>query len=123
VDALLNNALRWLLEAQNADGGWGGDRGVLSSIEETGLAVGALASAAVAADKLESMRPALQRGCHWLDAATDGVDDLPAAPIGLYFARLWYSESLYPALFALDGLGRAARALAPAPALTFSGPQ
>src|SRR5262249_17734310 len=29
----------WLLEAQNADGGWGGAKGVQSSVEETALAV------------------------------------------------------------------------------------
>ena len=27
-----------------------------------------------------------------------------AAPIGLYFARLWYYEELYPLIFALHGL-------------------
>jgi squalene-hopene/tetraprenyl-beta-curcumene cyclase len=28
----------------------------------------------------------------------------PAAPIGLYFARLWYSEALYPLLFTVSSL-------------------
>jgi hypothetical protein len=28
----------------------------------------------------------------------------PAAPIGLYFARLWYSEALYPRIFTLHAL-------------------
>jgi squalene-hopene/tetraprenyl-beta-curcumene cyclase len=32
----------------------------------------------------------------------------PPAPIGLYFARLWYSETLYPLIFAVEGL-KAAR--------------
>ena len=31
--------------------------------------------------------------------------ELSAAPIGLYFARLWYYEELYPLVFALSGLG------------------
>ena len=35
-------AVTWLLEAQNADGGWGGSRGVTSSIEETGVVLAAL---------------------------------------------------------------------------------
>src|SRR4030095_10915639 len=35
-------AVTWLLEAQNADGGWGGSRGVRSSIEETGVVLAAL---------------------------------------------------------------------------------
>src|SRR3989442_11024674 len=37
-------ALAWLLRAQNPDGGWGGARDVPSSIEETALAVNALAA-------------------------------------------------------------------------------
>ena len=28
------------------------------------------------------------------------------APIGLYFAKLWYFERLYPLIFSLDALGR-----------------
>ncbi|HYE85078.1 MAG TPA: prenyltransferase/squalene oxidase repeat-containing protein, partial [Vicinamibacterales bacterium] len=36
-------ALEWLLSAQNDDGGWGGDRGVGSSVEETGVALAAIA--------------------------------------------------------------------------------
>ncbi|VGO17515.1 Sporulenol synthase [Pontiella desulfatans] len=45
-----------------------------------------------------------------------GVDELlektaqgtqfPASPIGLYFASLWYSEKLYPLIFALEALKR-----------------
>ena len=37
------------------------------------------------------------------------VDDEQAAgsPLGLYFARLWYYEELYPLVFALEGLAGA----------------
>ena len=31
-------------------------------------------------------------------------DTNAGAPIGLYFARLWYYEELYPLVFALRGL-------------------
>jgi squalene-hopene/tetraprenyl-beta-curcumene cyclase len=31
---------------------------------------------------------------------------LPAAPIGLYFASLWYHEKLYPLIFVTDALRR-----------------
>jgi len=36
------------------------------------------------------------------------VSDLSVqpAPIGLYFAHLWYSEELYPLIWTLDALGR-----------------
>ncbi len=39
----LRSAENWTLSAQNADGGWGGDRSTPSTIEETALAVEALA--------------------------------------------------------------------------------
>jgi squalene-hopene/tetraprenyl-beta-curcumene cyclase len=41
---------------------------------------------------------------NWLLAATDEGRHLSPAPIGLYFARLWYFEELYPVIFALRGL-------------------
>jgi squalene-hopene/tetraprenyl-beta-curcumene cyclase len=51
------------------------------------------------------------RGVTWLVKATSEGQDTPAAPIGLYFARLWYDEALYPLIFALDALVTARRAL------------
>src|SRR5947208_457442 len=42
---LLETAVKWLANAQNSDGGWGGAPGVRSSVEETALAVEALAAA------------------------------------------------------------------------------
>ncbi len=54
---------------------------------------------------------AAQRGTQWLiDAARD--EHPLASPLGLYFARLWYYEELYPLIFALEGLARVRR---PAP--------
>src|SRR5262245_8015681 len=45
---MLRKAIGWLEAAQNPDGGWGGARGTLSSIEETALAVHALSAASPA---------------------------------------------------------------------------
>ncbi len=108
---MLDAAVRWLLSARNADGGWGGDRGVPSSVEETSLAIGALADA----DDEPPVVAAIADGCGWLNAATAGGTVFPTAPIGLYFAKLWYSESLYPLIFSIEGVGRACRALPEAP--------
>ena len=48
---------------------------------------------------------AVRRGCAWLTA--QGVSGLErAAPIGLYFALLWYHERLYPLVWALEALGK-----------------
>jgi squalene-hopene/tetraprenyl-beta-curcumene cyclase len=50
------------------------------------------------------LHQATARGASWLSSAVTS-QDLTAAPIGLYFARLWYYEELYPMIFALAGLG------------------
>ena len=102
--------MTWLVDVQNEDGGWGGARGVCSSIEETGVALSGLASAA-ARERDERAIRAIVRGCQWLIDATAGTCD--AAPIGLYFARLWYYEQLYPLVFALHGLATSRRVLQP----------
>jgi squalene-hopene/tetraprenyl-beta-curcumene cyclase len=93
----------WLLAAQNDDGGWGGDHGVPSSIEETSLAVSALASWPGASEQ-----QAARKGAAWITQTTCGGEKTPPSPIGFYFARLWYFESLYPLIFALDALQRVA---------------
>jgi squalene-hopene/tetraprenyl-beta-curcumene cyclase len=88
--------IRWLLKAQNADGGWGGAGGVESSIEETSLALSVLAHDAPA--------QALQAGVDWLTARTSNGTVFPYTPIGFYFASLWYFEELYPVLFAASAV-------------------
>lgn len=93
-------AVRWLMAVQNADGGWGGDCDVTASIEETAVAISALAELPGAA------RAAARRGAEWLVRATKGGEETPPSPIGLYFARLWYFEPLYPLIFAVDALQR-----------------
>lgn len=100
---MLAKADCWLRANQNSDGGWGGSLNVRSSVEETGLAVQALAGLASPGD------PAVARGLAWLERRyADGQVASPA-PIGLYFASLWYSEALYPLVFALGAVMRARR--------------
>lgn len=106
---MCERAVQWLLTAQNADGGWGGAVSVASSIEETALAVDALAAACPWWGDSRSATEAIYRGAQWLIASTNQGASLPASPIGLYFARLWYSEELYPIIFALSALCRVSR--------------
>ena len=93
-------AARFLTRVQQENGTWsGGPGGGASSIEETAAAVEALV--AFAGSGLEtSLAQSLGRGIEAGGAAllrlTEGGKQFPAAPIGLYFARLWYYEKLYP---------------------------
>jgi squalene-hopene/tetraprenyl-beta-curcumene cyclase len=91
----VHRALAALLARQAEDGGWGGDRGVKPSIEETALAVTALL-------RWPAARAAAARGVEWLVAHPEQLDQ--PRPIGLYFASLWYHEALYPRVFATEAL-------------------
>jgi squalene-hopene/tetraprenyl-beta-curcumene cyclase len=93
----------WLLSAQNDDGGWGGVRGVPSSVEETALAVEVLLDAGADAE------PAVHRGLAWLIERIEAGGLHDPTPIGFYFAKLWYFEKLYPMIFSVAALGRARR--------------
>ena len=106
----LERALRWLVAQQGADGGWsGGAPGAAASTEETALALEAL-MAAWACESLTAtrdwLRPALERGAAWLVAAVEDGRWREPAPIGFYFAKLWYYERLYPLVFATGALTR-----------------
>ena len=90
AEPLAASAERWILANQNPDGGWSGAPGAASSLEETALALEALAPDG--------------KGIAWLAARAEAGDWQQASPIGFYFARLWYYERLYPAIFAAAAL-------------------
>ncbi len=92
---MLEAAGRWLQSNRNDDGGWGGVKGTPSSIEETALATHALAVLPNVPDA------PVQSGIAWLQRKLSAADELESAPIGLYFASLWYWERLYPLIYAL----------------------
>lgn len=77
--------------------GVSGVAGVRPSIEETALPLRALGSAPEHAS-------ARERGLAWLVERWERGEARHPAPIGLYFARLWYSETLYPLIFTVDAL-------------------
>ncbi|MGD0901158.1 MAG: prenyltransferase/squalene oxidase repeat-containing protein [Thermoguttaceae bacterium] len=105
--------LAWLAAHADAGGGWGatGDTpGRLaslgrSSVEETALAVEAL----LADHGNPALQSTLEDGLHWLLEAVAAGRHCEAAPIGLYFAKLWYYERVYPRAFTVAALGRAIR--------------
>jgi squalene-hopene/tetraprenyl-beta-curcumene cyclase len=94
----LDRAVAFLSSARNTDGGWGGSRGCPSTVEETALAGNALLAAGSATDSA---------GLDWLEPVMRRGPSPTASPIGLYFAKLWYSERLYPLVFAVWALERA----------------
>jgi squalene-hopene/tetraprenyl-beta-curcumene cyclase len=112
----LVRAVDWLVGKQNQDGGWGGAADTPPSIEETALAVESLCAILETGDPDPPRLPrgaarkiseSIRRGVSWLIENSDRGRQFPPAPIGFYFAKLWYFERLYPLIFTVAALGRA----------------
>ena len=88
----------YLVSVQNDDHGWGGAKNVCSKITLTAKATGALASYAT------QYRESLEKGIDYIHAAYQSGELEKREAIGLYFARLWYSEELYNITFVLNAL-------------------
>jgi squalene-hopene/tetraprenyl-beta-curcumene cyclase len=107
----------WLVRTQNSDGGWGGAAATPSTVEETALAVEALADIQVVGSTTAvnhqntAMNQAMLGGVQWLLERIESGAWRKPSPIGFYFARLWYHERLYPLIFTVAALGRARRAM------------
>lgn len=95
---MIEKAVRFLLNAQNPDGGWGGTANVRSKVTLTARAVTALATYAKQPDE------SLQRGLDYLYQRYEAGTLTQPEPIGLYFSRLWYSEELYNLTFTVQAL-------------------
>ncbi len=98
--ALRQQGEAFLVARQRHDGAWSGATDGPPSVEETALAVEALAGSPHAA--------AVDRGAAWLCARIADGTWREAAPIGFYFAKLWYYERLYPLIWTVGALGRVA---------------
>jgi squalene-hopene/tetraprenyl-beta-curcumene cyclase len=106
-DVLLRKGVNWLVNAQLADGGWGGD-GKTSSLEETALALEALAAARRLLPEDTRLAGSVAQGTDRILVLIDERAWEHPSPIGFYFAKLWYYEELYPLVFAAGALGRVA---------------
>ena len=93
--ALAVKHIAYLLRAQNADGGWGGNTGIASKVTYTARALTALSYFP------EQGRDAIRRGIDFLAKRLDEGSLYDPEPIGLYFSRLWYSEEMYNITFVL----------------------
>jgi squalene cyclase len=101
INDMITNGTGFLLNVQNPDGSWGGNKLVPGTIEETSLAISAL----IMSDQIQ----ACYKGLEWLDRYYK-LYRLKPAPIGLYFASLWYHEKLYPLTAYLEAITRAMEA-------------
>jgi squalene-hopene/tetraprenyl-beta-curcumene cyclase len=125
---MLSRGVQWLLSAQKSDGSWSAPGNGPSSIEETALAIEALAaiaesgpatcrpsrtdgknavSASLALDPRQ-IRDAAMKGANWLIENVESGEWRQPSPIGFYFAKLWYYERLYPMIFTVAALERVA---------------
>lgn len=102
LEKMIRKGNDFLVGVQNEDGSWGGDKNVPGTIEETSLAVSAL----ISKKNLEIC----ESGLKWLEK-TIQEKGFVSAPIGLYFASLWYDEKMYPLTAYLEALARAEETL------------
>ena len=94
-------AADYLIGVQHPDGKWsGGVGGGPGSIEETAAAMEALVAYARTGEGHQNTP--IERGATALLNLTEEGTVFPVAPIGLYFARLWYYEKLYPLIAAVS---------------------
>jgi squalene-hopene/tetraprenyl-beta-curcumene cyclase len=118
ADPAMLRAIDWLLAQQNDDGGWGATRGLPNTIEESSLALSSLAqsmkamSRGIPRELEERLKASLQRGADWLCERIENQAYRKHAPIGFYFAKLWYHECLYPMVYTAAAM-RALHAVQP----------
>ena len=94
-----------LLEMQREDGAWSGFKGGEPSIEETALALEALAKVTEEDQETQlKLEKARDRGAVWLIEKVESGEWTQPSPIGFYFAKLWYFEQLYPIINTVSAL-------------------
>lgn len=104
--------VNYLLSVQNSDGGWGGAKDVSSKVTLTARALNALAVLRTQyseadvqnSEYKESVTKSMNRASDYLCLKYKNGELLREEPIGLYFARLWYSEKMYNITFVLNAL-------------------
>jgi squalene-hopene/tetraprenyl-beta-curcumene cyclase len=109
---MLARGVRFLLSVQNSEGNWGGKLNGPASVEETALAIEALAHAEQRSALQDTgAEAALMRGVDWLRERIESGAWREPSPIGFYFAKLWYFERLYPLIFTVGALRAATEML------------
>ena len=100
----------WLIDAARPDGAITAAPDADPSIEETALALDALARwHRFRGRGSPTLAATIDNAASWLVERTACGTQFEAAPIGLYFAKLWYSEDLYPLVFAASAFAQTVR--------------
>lgn len=97
ISDMLNKGFTFLSHAQNSNGSWGHGNEDFGTIEESALAINALKKGR------SQYKNQINDGLNWLETYTN-AHGLQSAPIGLYFASLWYDEKMYPLVAYLEAL-------------------
>ena len=95
--------IRFAVSNVNDDHGFG-------CLEETALMTDALIplrNESVFLDVVPQLDETVTKAIHWLVEQVEKERFSQAAPIGLYFTKLWYHEKLYPVIFTAAALGKA----------------
>ena len=98
AEGLARKGVEFLLSAQRPDGGWSGqvgDQDVRPEVSASKVTLTAKALTALSYHHGPEVREAIGRGCDFLCKTWREGRLYRREPIGLYFARLWYSEELY----------------------------
>ena len=109
IRKMAEGAVLALKSMRHPNGAWGGVQPDQASIEETALAVEGLAAWAKALKKAPDTQ--LIESANWLAAQVKNGSWTQVAPIGFYFAKLWYYEALYPKVWTVAALRRTVEAL------------
>jgi len=97
----------WLQQSLRADGSWGTGEGSTGTVEETSLCVDAYATWCLASGRADAENVSVvNRSATWLIKRVENGAWREPAPIGFYFAKLWYYERLYPLIFTVGALER-----------------
>ncbi len=110
--SMVSRGVEWILRSEVAGGGFGGAPGLKATVEESALALETLARVLQSGCVALNLTPALHSAAHraverttrWLVGKVETGEFAVPAPIGFYFAKLWYFESLYPQIWTVAAL-------------------
>lgn len=109
TQALAQQGTRFLLQAQNEDGGWSGNVKAMNVNPETSSSKVTLTAKALTAlfyQEGPEVDEAIEKGLQFLERRWKEGRLYEREPIGLYFSRLWYSEEMYNLCYLLEALKR-----------------